>query len=82
MTRMPSLMTKLALPLRVSTSAFWLLPVAVRSLVRVSRPLTGGVSVWLLMKCSTGTRLILVFRPICGTAGRTSRVPLVLKSPL
>ena len=34
-----------------------------------------------LMKCSTGTRLIRVFMPICGTAGRTSSVPLVSKLP-
>ncbi|MCY1246156.1 hypothetical protein D9M72_593640 [compost metagenome] len=43
LTSTPSLMMKLALPLRVSIRAFWLLPLAVRSLSRVSRPLTGGV---------------------------------------
>ncbi|MNN47429.1 hypothetical protein D3C81_1618470 [compost metagenome] len=77
-------MAKFALPFRVSTSAFWLLPVAVRSLVRVSRPLTGGVCSLpsVLMKCSTGTRWILVFTPSCGTAGRTSTVPLASKVPL
>ncbi len=84
LTSTPSLMVKLALPLSVSTSAFWLLPVAVRSLFRVSRPLTGGACSGdsRLMKCSTGTRFILVLTPICGTAGRTSTVPLASKVPL
>ncbi|MNN59302.1 hypothetical protein D3C81_1744110 [compost metagenome] len=64
----PLLMTKLALPLRVSINAFWLLPLPVRLLLSVTRPLTGGFLPWLSRIFSAGTRLIFVCRFSAGTA--------------
>ncbi|MCY1380628.1 hypothetical protein D9M69_684690 [compost metagenome] len=74
-------MMKLALPLRVSINAFWLLPLPVRLLLSVTRPLTGGFLPWLSRIFSAGTRLIFVCRFSAGTGWRTSSVPVVSKLP-
>ncbi|MNG02580.1 hypothetical protein D3C84_856120 [compost metagenome] len=74
-------MTKLALPLRVSISAFWLLPLPVRLLSSVTRPLTGGFLPWLSRIFSTGTLLMRVCMFSAGVCWRTSRVPLDSKVP-
>src|SRR5450830_105316 len=78
----PLLITKLALPLRLSISAFWLLPRPLRLLSRVIWPLIGGVCPWACRMRSTGTCLIWLCSASTGISWRTSRLPLAWKLPL
>ncbi|MCY1451509.1 hypothetical protein D9M71_683790 [compost metagenome] len=68
----PSFRTKLEVPLRPSTQAFWLLPLVVMSAFMSSRPRTGGFCSRALSSCSTGTLLTRFCAFSSGTAGRAS----------
>jgi hypothetical protein len=77
-------MVKLALPLRVSTSAFWLLPVAVRSLVEGQQALDRRrlVLAFALDEVLHRHAVDLGVHPQLRHGGRTSTVPLASKLPL
>src|SRR3990167_4594076 len=81
-TSTPSFRTKLALPLRPSSQACWLLPLVLRSALKSSRPLSGEGWSGFFRKGSTAMRVRLFCTLSRGVAGRTSRLALASKLPL